>query len=85
MTRFWLEWIFAMFLLFYNLFMNVFILGFQLALLALVLLSFLMLILVPVVFASPDGLTNNKNYILLSVVLWSVLVLTVGVLNFFVV
>nr|YP_009541052.1 photosystem II protein Z [Lepocinclis playfairiana]AYQ93578.1 photosystem II protein Z [Lepocinclis playfairiana] len=65
--------------------MNVFILGFQLALSALVLLSFLMLIFVPVVFASPDGLTNNKNYILLSVILWTVLVLTVGVLNFFVV
>lgn len=65
--------------------MNVFTLGFQLALSALILLSFLMVIFVPVVFASPDGLTNNKNYILLSVIAWSVLVLTVGVLNFFVV
>lgn len=65
--------------------MNVFTLGFQLALSALILLSFLMVILVPVVFASPDGLTNNKNSILLSVVLWSILVLVVGVLNFFVV
>nr|YP_009538733.1 photosystem II protein Z [Lepocinclis ovum]AYQ93764.1 photosystem II protein Z [Lepocinclis ovum] len=65
--------------------MNVFTLGFQLALLALVLLSFLMVIFIPVVFASPDGLTNNKNNILLSVVIWTLLVLTVGVLNFFVV
>ena len=65
--------------------MNVFTLGFQLALSALILLSFLIVIFVPVVFASPDGLTNNKNSILLSVVLWSILVLTVGVLNFFVV
>ena len=65
--------------------MNVFILGFQLALSALILLSFLMVVFVPVVFASPDGLTNNKNYILLSVVLWTILVLTIGVLNFFVV
>nr|YP_009541114.1 photosystem II protein Z [Lepocinclis steinii]AYQ93638.1 photosystem II protein Z [Lepocinclis steinii] len=65
--------------------MNVFTLGFQLALSALVLLSFLIVIFVPVVFASPDGLTNNKNTVLLSVVLWSILVLTVGVLNFFVV
>lgn len=65
--------------------MNVFILGFQLALLALILLSFLMVVFIPVVFASPDGLTNNKNSILLAVVVWSLLVLTVGVLNFFVV
>lgn len=65
--------------------MNVFTLGFQLALSALILLSFLLVVFVPVVFASPDGLTNNKNSILLGVVLWSILVLTVGVLNFFVV
>lgn len=65
--------------------MNVFTLGFQLALSALILLSFLLVVFVPVVFASPDGLTNNKGSILLGVVLWSVLVLTVGVLNFFVV
>lgn len=65
--------------------MNVFILTFQLALLALVLVSFLMVIFVPVVFASPDGLTNNKNAIVLGAITWTLLVLTVGVLNFFVV
>lgn len=65
--------------------MNVFILGFQLALLALIVVSFALVIFIPVVFASPEGWTNNKNTILASAVTWALLVLVVGVLNFFVV
>lgn len=58
---------------------------FQLALLALVVFSFLMVIGVPVVFASPNGWNENKNYIVLSAAVWSFLVIFVGVLNSFVV
>lgn len=65
--------------------MNVFTLTFQFALLALVLVSFLLVVFVPVAFASPDGLTNNKNTIVAGAITWTLLVLTVGVLNFFVV
>lgn len=58
---------------------------FQFALLALVLFSFLLVVGVPVVFASPNGWNENKNYILLSAAIWSLLVIVVGVLNSFVV
>lgn len=58
---------------------------FQLALLALVAFSFLMVIGVPVVFASPNGWNENKNYILFSAAIWSFLVVLVGILNSFVV
>lgn len=58
---------------------------FQLALLSLVVFSFLMVIGVPVVFASPNGWNENKNYILFSAAIWSFLVILVGILNSFVV
>lgn len=57
------------------------ILVFQAALLALVLLSVLLVIAVPVVFASPDGWNSNKNYIFTGAAAWTGLVLTVGALN----
>ena len=65
--------------------MNVTLLSFQLALLALILVSFLMVIAVPVVFASPNGWNENKNYILLGAGVWTALVLVIGALNYFVV
>lgn len=58
---------------------------FQLALLSLVVFSFLMVIGVPVVFASPNGWNENKTYILFSAAIWSFLVILVGILNSFVV
>nr|YP_009540980.1 photosystem II protein Z [Discoplastis spathirhyncha]AYQ93516.1 photosystem II protein Z [Discoplastis spathirhyncha] len=61
------------------------VLTFQISLLALILFSFLMLIAVPVVFASPNGWNDNKNYLLLSAATWTALVLLVGTLNSFVV
>lgn len=65
--------------------MNVTLLSFQLALLALILVSFVMVIAVPVVFASPNGWNENKNYILLGAGVWTALVLVIGALNYFVV
>lgn len=61
-----------------------FLLTFQLAILALVFLSFLMVISVPVVFASPNGWSENKNYILIGSAAWAGLVLLIGALNSFV-
>lgn len=58
---------------------------FQLSLLALVLLSFLLVVGVPVIFASPNGWNENKNYVLFSAVIWTFLVFIVGSLNSFVV
>lgn len=61
------------------------LLTFQASLLALVVFSFVMVVAVPVVFASPNGWTENKNFILLGSVAWVALVLLVGVLNSFVI
>lgn len=61
------------------------ILTFQASLLALIVFSFLMVISVPVVFASPNGWNDNKNYILLGAAAWAGLVLIVGSLNSFVI
>lgn len=58
------------------------ILTFQASILALVLFSFLMVISVPVVFASPNSWNENKNYILAGAASWTGLVLIVGVLNY---
>lgn len=60
------------------------LLTFQTSLLALIAFSFLMVIGVPVVFASPNGWNENKNYILLGSAAWASLVLAVGTLNYFV-
>jgi len=58
---------------------------FQLALFALIALSFLLVIGVPVTFASPDGWSNSKGTIFSGLALWILLVFVVGVLNSFVV
>lgn len=58
---------------------------FQFALAALVLLSFMMVIAVPVGYASPQNWEQSKRLILLGSALWVVLVLAVGGLNYFVV
>ena len=58
---------------------------FQLALFALIALSFLLIIGVPVTFASPDGWSNSKGTIFSGLALWILLVFVVGVLNSFVV
>ncbi len=58
---------------------------FQFALFALIALSFLLVVGVPVVFASPDGWTENKRTVFSGLGLWILLVFAVGVLNSFVV
>nr|YP_002600952.1 Z protein of photosystem II [Pyramimonas parkeae]ACJ71113.1 Z protein of photosystem II [Pyramimonas parkeae]ANA57014.1 Z protein of photosystem II [Pyramimonas parkeae] len=61
------------------------ILLFQLALFALIAVSFLMVIAVPVVFASPDGWSSTKGLVFTGAALWIFLVFLVGVLNSFVI
>jgi photosystem II PsbZ protein len=61
-----------------------FLLTFQISILALIFLSFLMVISVPVIFASSNGWNENRNYILLGSAVWAGLVLLVGTLNSFV-
>lgn len=61
------------------------ILTFQASLLALIAFSFLMVVGVPVVFASPNGWNENKNFVLLGSVAWVSLVIIVGVLNYLVI
>ncbi|MGB3240890.1 MAG: photosystem II reaction center protein PsbZ [Geitlerinemataceae cyanobacterium] len=58
---------------------------FQLALAALVLLSFVMVVGVPVAYASPQNWDQSKPLLYLGSGVWIVLVLVVGVLNFLVV
>lgn len=58
---------------------------FQISLLALIFLSFLLVIAVPVVFASPNVWNENKNYLVLTTGIWVALVLAVGALNSFVI
>jgi photosystem II PsbZ protein len=57
----------------------------QLALFALILVSFALVVGVPVVFASPNGWTENKKVVFSGLSLWLLLVFTVGVFNSFVV
>lgn len=61
------------------------LLTFQASLLALIAFSFLLVIGVPVIFASPNGWNENKNSILLGTATWAGLVLLVGTLNYFVI
>jgi photosystem II PsbZ protein len=61
------------------------ILIFQLALFALITLSFLLVIGVPVIFASPDGWASSKGTIFTGLAMWMLLVFVVGVLNSFVI
>lgn len=58
---------------------------FQLALAALVIMSFAMVIGVPVAYASPQNWEQSKRLILLGSGVWVLLVLLVGGLNYFVV
>ncbi|KAJ0620322.1 putative photosystem II PsbZ, reaction centre, photosystem II PsbZ superfamily [Helianthus annuus] len=56
-------------------------LAFQLAVFALIATSSILLIGVPVVFASPDGWSSNKNVVFSGTSLWIGLVFLVGILN----
>ncbi|MBD1866981.1 photosystem II reaction center protein PsbZ [Oculatella sp. FACHB-28] len=58
---------------------------FQIALTALVLMSFAMIIGVPVAYASPRNWEQSKRLILLGSIVWVVLVFLVGGLNYLVV
>ncbi|MGV0023487.1 photosystem II reaction center protein PsbZ [Phormidesmis priestleyi] len=57
---------------------------FQIALAALVIFSFVMVIAVPVAYASPRNWEQSKRLLLLGSGLWFVLVFAVGALNFLV-
>ncbi|MEM9213364.1 MAG: photosystem II reaction center protein PsbZ [Cyanobacteria bacterium P01_F01_bin.150] len=57
---------------------------FQVLLAALVLLSFVMVIGVPIGYAVPQGWDRSKQLILLGSVVWAGLVIVVGVLNYLV-
>jgi photosystem II PsbZ protein len=58
---------------------------FQLAVFAFITLSFLLVIGVPVAFASPNGWAQNKSQVLSGTGLWFILLFVVGILNSFVV
>nr|YP_010533982.1 photosystem II protein Z [Picrasma quassioides]UXX49996.1 photosystem II protein Z [Picrasma quassioides] len=55
--------------------------AFQLAVFALIATSSILLISVPVVFASPEGWSSNKNVVFSGTSLWIGLVFLVGILN----
>ncbi|UZQ54045.1 photosystem II reaction center protein PsbZ [Trichothermofontia sichuanensis B231] len=57
---------------------------FQIALAALVLLSFAMVVWVPVAYASPTNWDQSKQLIFIGSGLWVALVILVGVLNYLV-
>nr|YP_009145505.1 photosystem II protein Z [Trachelomonas volvocina]AKL82418.1 photosystem II protein Z [Trachelomonas volvocina] len=57
----------------------------QASVLALIVLSFLLVIGVPVTFASPNGWNENKSFIFLGTTVWTLLVLVIGGLNYFVI
>nr|UCS09881.1 photosystem II protein Z [Vaccinium corymbosum] len=57
------------------------IIAFQLAVFALIVTSSILLISVPVVFASPDGWSSKKNVVFSGTSLWIGLVFLVGILN----
>ncbi|MBL1210612.1 photosystem II reaction center protein PsbZ [Geminocystis sp. GBBB08] len=58
---------------------------FQLLLTALVFFSFVLIVYVPVAYASPQNWEQSKPLLYLGSGLWIVLVIAVAVLNFFVV
>jgi photosystem II PsbZ protein len=58
---------------------------FQISLAALVILSFVMVVGVPVAYATPQNWNQSKNLIFLGSGIWVALVILVGVLNFLVV
>ncbi len=57
----------------------------QLSLLALILVSFALVVGVPVVFATPNGWAENKGTVFSGLSLWFLLVFVVGIFNSFVV
>jgi photosystem II PsbZ protein len=57
----------------------------QIALLALILVSFALVVGVPVVFASPNGWSENKGVVFSGLSVWFLLVFAVGIFNSFVV
>ena len=58
---------------------------FQLTLFAFVALSFILVVGVPVIFASPNGWTGNKRIVFSGVGVWVLLVFALGILNSFVI
>ena len=58
---------------------------FQLSAFALVILSFLLVVGVPVAFAYPEGWSENKRIVFSGIGLWIVLVFSVGVLSSFII
>lgn len=58
---------------------------FQLTLAALVFFSFVMIVYVPVAYASPQNWDQSKSLLFLGSGVWLILVIAVAVLNFFVV
>lgn len=58
---------------------------FQIALLSLVLLSFVLVIGVPVAYATPQNWVESKKLLWIGSGAWAILVILVGILNFFVV
>ncbi len=58
---------------------------FQLTLTILVLFSFVMVIGVPVAYASPQNWEESKSLIYVGSAIWTILVVLVGILNFFVI
>ena len=57
----------------------------QLSLFALILVSFALVVGVPVVFASPNGWTENKSFVFSGWRGWLFLVFAVGIFNSFVI
>lgn len=57
----------------------------QIALFALIAVSFALVVGVPVVFASPNGWSENKGVVFSGLSLWMLLVFAVGICNSFVV
>ncbi|KAL0553663.1 hypothetical protein IC582_007563 [Cucumis melo] len=55
--------------------------AFQLTVFALIVTSSILLISVPIVFASPEGWSGNKNVVFFGISLWIGLVFLVGILN----
>ena len=58
---------------------------FQLTLFSFVALSFVLVVGVPVIFASPNGWTENKSIVFSGVGVWVLLVFALGILNSFVI
>ena len=57
---------------------------FQLSVLALIGTSFLLVIGVPVAFASPQGFSSSKGFVFSSLTIWAALVFGVSILSSFV-